>query len=202
MRKPELTFERIVEMGGWDSQFFNSMLEFDESGELADLIRIFTFDQYTRAWDKCRRIDLAWMREIDSIEQDIEDGYREPFTSQGERLMNYEIEGETFVAMQADEFANEFLSTLDFDEIMFLFTYGGCYRFDEPTVSIRIDLDADDYEEGQQQRPYVAHLFRFQTNLFNSTLLLYLEELEPHVDLATKSLDTAAEQNRRYGETP
>lgn len=196
MRKPDLDRNRIIEMGGWDTRYFNSLIELDF------LFLQFVEDQYARAWRKCsEEVMGAWLDEVSSIDRDIEDGYREPFTSQGDRLMNLEIQGEVFVAEQGDEFANRFLSTLDFDEIMFIFTYGGCYRFDEPTVSIRIDPDVADYEEEQMQRPYLSHLFRFQTNLFYSTLLLYLDMGEGQTML-TQALETAAEENRRYGESP
>lgn len=212
-----LDYDRLVEMGGWDLDFFNKAVAGFGVGtvgnkpqDVMDLMLSFVNTEFERAWsvmdEMLDRVEEATITGSFSVVKTQRDFSENQTPSQ--RLTDFEIAVADTLYDMADEHANQALRLVP-DEVATIYTAGGCYLFEEPFAIVK---DRSRFPESVEKM--LPHLFRFQTNLFFSTVILYIDELDKNRlnqsmsfgsvdDISILDLiESAAMNQRRLGETP
>lgn len=197
-RRLEVGFRQVVEMGGWDFQYFNKVMpsvyapeRYDRMWEVNSAFFMVGFREF---WNQAENVIQEFEERVVTLDDDIEFGrLGEEYAIN--RTSSVELIADEVIMEKADYWANELLSFIGDDSIAALYTQGGCYKFEEPAVRLTIREDGNRVLSGMSM-----HLFRFYTNLFISTLLLYMDDRP--LDFEASVLETQADALRRYGESP
>ena len=215
----DIFYGRLVEMGGWDLDFFNRAVASFSRQNKPDLVmdlmisfvnnefeQIFEVNRFSSTNDNAEGMLRSLAEEIRtkqfSVVRDFEDG-SDGFVDARDGVIRRMLES------FAQEHAGQALR-LDVDDIATIYTAGGCYKFEVPfviqpeNILFRNDLT-------NAVRDMTFHLIRFQTNLFYSTMLLYLDKVNfrnppSEFDELTvddlEAIEEILEDLRRQGEEP
>jgi len=206
------SYDEVVEMGGWDIDYFNEIVVNDD--EMRDVMFSFVYtsarEAYDEAPDALDEIEDALYKSTFSVESEVRDGF---IKNERERYSAVQVQVQAVLSTKADDHANYILSGMTGDEILAVFTQGGCYKFETPTVYIR-DIDVEKPDSFRPGRPpvsvenlemYLSHLFRFQTNLFLSMMKRYIDDdsyrlLAPFKENDFIAVETVLDELRKEGE--
>jgi len=173
-RDISLDYDRLVKMGGWDLDFFNKAVAGfgvgtmgNEPQDVMDLMVSFVNTEFERAWSTMEDLLATVVDDTVSGPFAINRG---EYESDRQRFLDFEIAVQDALVDAADQHANQALRLVD-DEVATIYTAGGCYLFEEPVAY-------PTRPSSGMIAKMLPHLFRFQTNLFFSTVILYIEELD------------------------
>ena len=127
------SYDDVVEMGGWNIDYFNEIVVNDD--EMREVMFSFVYTSAREIYgdipDILVEIEDALYKGPFSVEAEYQDGLHR---NERERYQAAESQIESVIDSKADQHANYILEGMTGDEIMAVFTQGGCYKFDEPTV--------------------------------------------------------------------
>ena len=214
----------LVEMGGWDLDFFNRAVASFSSENRPDLVmnlmisfvntefeQIFEVNRFSSTNDNAEGMLRSLADEIRTKPFSVVSD----FTNASDGFVDdgFVDARDDVIREMLESFAMEHTGQalrLDVDDIATIYTAGGCYRFEVPfVIQPRSILFQNDLPTAVRNMTF--HLIRFQMNLFYSTMLLYLDKVNfrnppSEFDELTvddlEAIERILEDLRRQGEEP